>query len=52
MLDIVKERGKVLVSTDANYAPQSFFDETTKTWTGFDIDVANEVAKRLGVQTE
>jgi polar amino acid transport system substrate-binding protein len=40
------------VSTDANYAPQSFFDEKTKEWTGFDIDTANEVAKRLGLKIE
>ena len=40
------------VSTDANYAPQSYFDETTKEWTGFDIDTAREVAKRLGVKAE
>lgn len=52
LLDAIKERGVLRVSTDANYAPQSFFDEATKTWTGFDIDVANEVAKRMGVQIE
>jgi polar amino acid transport system substrate-binding protein len=51
-LDGVKERGALRVSTDANYAPQSYFDEQTKEWTGFDIDVAREVAKRLGVQVE
>lgn len=52
LLDAIKERGVLRVSTDANYAPQSFFDEATKMWTGFDIDVANEVAKRMGVQVE
>ncbi|MCL5995009.1 MAG: transporter substrate-binding domain-containing protein [Chloroflexi bacterium] len=52
LLDIVKERGVLRVSTDANYAPQSYFDEKTKEWTGFDIDTAREVAKRLGVQVE
>ncbi len=51
-LDAVKARGTLRVSTDANYAPQSYFDEQTKEWTGFDIDVAREVAKRLGVQVE
>jgi len=51
-LDTVKERGVLRVSTDANYAPQSYFDEQTKQWTGFDIDTAREVAKRLGVQVE
>jgi polar amino acid transport system substrate-binding protein len=51
-LDKVKARGTLRVSTDANYAPQSFFDEKTKAWTGFDIDVATELAKRLGVKVE
>lgn len=51
-LDKVKERGVLRVSTDANYAPQSYFDEQTKEWTGFDIDTAREVARRLGVQVE
>lgn len=52
LLDIIKERGVMRVSTDANYAPQSYFDEKTKTWTGFDIDVAYEVGRRLGVKVE
>jgi polar amino acid transport system substrate-binding protein len=51
-LDLVKERGVLRVSTDANYAPQSYFDEATKAWTGFDIDTANEIGKRLGVKVE
>jgi polar amino acid transport system substrate-binding protein len=52
LLDTVKERGVMRVSTDANYAPQSYFDEKTKEWTGFDIDTAREIAKRLGVKVE
>lgn len=52
LLDIIQERGVMRVSTDANYAPQSYFDEKTKTWTGFDIDVAYEVGRRLGVKVE
>jgi len=52
LLDIIRERGVMRVSTDANYAPQSYFDAQTKTWTGFDIDVAYEVGRRLGVQVE
>ncbi|MCL6509576.1 MAG: transporter substrate-binding domain-containing protein [Anaerolineae bacterium] len=52
LLDIILERGVMRVSTDANYAPQSYFDEKTKTWTGFDIEVAYEVGRRLGVKVE
>ena len=52
LLDTIKERGVIRVSTDANYAPQSYFDEKTKAWTGFDVDTAQEVGKRLGVKVE
>jgi polar amino acid transport system substrate-binding protein len=52
LLDTIKERGTLRVSTDANYAPQSYFDEQTKEWTGFDIDTAQEIGKRLGVKVE
>jgi polar amino acid transport system substrate-binding protein len=47
----VKKRGKLIVSTDANYKPQSF-KNSDGSWEGFDIDVAKEVAKRLGVEVE
>jgi polar amino acid transport system substrate-binding protein len=52
LLDTVKERGVIRVSTDPNYAPQSYFDDKTKAWTGFDVDTAQEVGKRLGVKVE
>ncbi len=47
----VKTRGKLLVATDPNYAPQSF-RTPDEAWEGFDIEVAREVAKRLGVEAE
>jgi len=50
LLDQVKSNGKLRVATDPAYPPQSSYDEATQKWQGFDIDVANEVAKRLGVQ--
>jgi polar amino acid transport system substrate-binding protein len=50
LLDKVKSDGKLRVATDPAYPPQSSYDEATQKWQGFDIDVANEVAKRLGVQ--
>ena len=52
LLDIIKARGVMKVSTDPNYKPQSFINETTKELDGFDIEVAKEVAKRLGVKAE
>jgi polar amino acid transport system substrate-binding protein len=51
LLAEVKKRGKLLVATDANYKPQSF-KNPDGSFEGFDIDVANEVAKRLGVEAE
>jgi polar amino acid transport system substrate-binding protein len=39
---------KLVVSTDPNYAPQSFL-KPDGSFEGFDIDVATEIAKRLGV---
>jgi polar amino acid transport system substrate-binding protein len=51
LLSIVEERGTVKVSTDANYEPQSFLDPNGQL-TGFDVDVAREIARRLGVEAE
>ena len=51
LLDEVMEAGKLVVSTDPNYAPQSFLNEQGEL-DGFDIDVSKEVAQRLGVELE
>ena len=51
LLDQVMEAGKSLVSTDPNYAPQSFLNDAGEL-DGFDVDTAKEVAKRLGVELE
>ncbi len=44
--------GKIVVSTDPAYPPQSSLNDSTGEYEGFDIDVANEIAKRLGVEVE
>jgi polar amino acid transport system substrate-binding protein len=49
LLDRIMASGKLRVATDPAYPPQSSFDEATNTWQGFDIDVATEIAKRMGV---
>jgi polar amino acid transport system substrate-binding protein len=51
VLDEIKKKGVIKVSTDANYAPQSFLNDKGEL-EGFDISVAKEVAKRLGVKVE
>ena len=51
LLADILERGVVRVSTDPNYEPQSFLDESGE-FIGFDVDVAREIAARLGVEVE
>jgi len=51
LLGEIEDRGTIKVSTDANYAPQSFLDEDGE-FVGFDIDVATEIASRLDVEIE
>jgi polar amino acid transport system substrate-binding protein len=50
LLAKVKAAGKLVVSTDAAYPPQSELKDGK--WEGFDVDVATEIAKRLGVTVE
>jgi polar amino acid transport system substrate-binding protein len=48
----VCEAGKIIVSTDPAYPPQSFLNEDTGDYEGFDIDTAAAIAERLGVEVE
>jgi polar amino acid transport system substrate-binding protein len=50
-LEDIKSKGQLVVSTDANYAPQSFLNDKGQL-DGFDIEVSKEVAKRLGVKVK
>ncbi len=49
LLAEICEKGTLTVSTDPAYPPQSSLNEQTGDYEGFDIDVATEIAKRLGV---
>jgi polar amino acid transport system substrate-binding protein len=66
LLAQIKQRGTIIISTDPNYEPQSFLNTggkrpsdtkcasdqlTTAEMQGFDVDVAIEIGKRLGVET-
>lgn len=66
LLGAIKQRGYILVSTDPNYAPQSFLNTegsrpsdtkcpsdalTTVEMQGFDVDVAKGIGDALGVET-
>ena len=43
-------RARLTVSTDPAYPPQSSLNEETGEYEGFDIDVATEIADRLGLE--
>jgi len=51
VLDRVMTNKKLVNALDVEYPPFSFVD-VDKTMDGFDVDVAKEVAKRLGVEAE
>ncbi|SMC21372.1 cystine transport system substrate-binding protein [Clostridium acidisoli DSM 12555] len=50
-LSKIKETGVIRIGTEGTYAPFTFHDSNGKL-TGFDVDIAKEVAKRIGVKTE
>jgi polar amino acid transport system substrate-binding protein len=66
LLEAIKQRGYILISTDPNYEPQSFLNTkgkrpdntkcpsdalTTAEMQGFDVDVAKSIGDDLGVET-
>ena len=50
-LDKIKEAGKVVVGTSADYPPFEFVDDAGNMM-GFDVEFMNEIAKRMGVTVE
>lgn len=48
-LDRVMENKTMVVATNSGWPPQSYLDDNNE-MVGFDIDVSNEIAKRLGVE--
>lgn len=50
-LDRIMEKGVMVLSSDAAYPPQSFLNDANE-MDGFDVDVAREVANRMGVELE
>lgn len=50
LLAEICESGVITVSTDPAYPPQSSLNDQTGEYEGFDIDVATEIASRLGVE--
>jgi polar amino acid transport system substrate-binding protein len=50
--DSIRSAGVIKVGTDASYAPSEFLAGDGKTVQGFDVDVFNAVAAKLGVKAE
>ena len=50
-IERIEQRGKILVGTTGDYRPLSFREENGTYW-GFGIEMANEIAKRMGVTVE
>lgn len=50
-LEAIKASGKIRIGTEGTYAPFTFHDKDGKL-TGFDVEIAQEVSKRLGVEPE
>ncbi|WP_342439849.1 amino acid ABC transporter substrate-binding protein [Paenibacillus sp. FSL L8-0436] len=50
-LEAVKASGKLRIGTEGTYAPFTFHDAEGKL-TGFDVEIAKEITKRLGVEPE
>jgi polar amino acid transport system substrate-binding protein len=48
----IKAAGKIVVGTDATYAPNEFLDDDGKTVKGMDVDLFNAVAQKFGVTVD
>jgi cystine transport system substrate-binding protein len=49
LLTSIQESGEFLIGTEGTYPPFTFHNESDEL-TGFDVEIAREVAKRLGVE--
>jgi len=50
--DQIKEKGKIVVGTSADYPPYEYVNATTQKIEGFDIDFVNAIAEELGLTVE
>lgn len=48
----IEESGKLVVGTEGLYFPVTYFDETTKELTGFDVEVVRALGEKLGLEVE
>lgn len=50
--EAIKSDGKITVGTDASYAPNEFLDADGKTVKGFEVDLFDAVAAKLGLTVD
>ncbi|MCP1136213.1 amino acid ABC transporter substrate-binding protein [Paenibacillus polysaccharolyticus] len=50
-LKMIKSNGEITIGTEGTYAPFTFHDQNGEL-TGFDVEIAEEIAKRLGVRAK
>ncbi len=50
--EAIKDDGKILIGTGPTYAPNEFLETDGKTVTGFDVELFDAVATKLGLETE
>ncbi|OKP67707.1 amino acid ABC transporter substrate-binding protein [Paenibacillus sp. P3E] len=50
-LKMIKSNGEITIGTEGTYAPFTFHDESGEL-TGFDVEIAEEIAKRIGVKAK
>jgi polar amino acid transport system substrate-binding protein len=48
----IKAAGTIKIGTDSTYAPSEFLDTNGQTIIGFDVDLFNAVAAKLGLKTD
>ena len=48
----IKERGILYVGTTGDYQPMSWLDPETDAYEGFDVELVQDLAKKLGVEIE
>jgi polar amino acid transport system substrate-binding protein len=48
----IKDKGTLVVGSDASYAPNEFLDKDGKTVIGMDVDIFNAAAAKLGLKAE
>jgi ABC-type amino acid transport substrate-binding protein len=51
-IDQIKARGTLIVGTEATFPPFESYNSSSERIEGFDIDIAQKIADRLGVQLE